>query len=356
MDTVEIEKKKVIEWLMHPSELGKEPQAIEYVRTVTSDDGRECMIFKYKKSMLSPWLLAISSESGIFSRMEKYDPKTEEKDALAMLDFLVQFWKNKAEELKDREERSKNAGRFLAFVLLKEGTWDHLQFENDFESEWGIKLSPPEDDGGDKNTMVYTLGNSENKGLLAVGMIGSPVPNGEAEYHAQFNYMWKDAQAVTATHRAHIIVTVMGFPDAEAGGIAFAKALAVLCKSDNTLGVYYNDTVVEPRFMLAASEMLRQDQFPMLCLIWFGLGRSDKGISAYTVGLTKFGKDEIEIVDCDKPAAEIRNFLLDITAYVLGEDVILHDGETIGFTNEQRLKIVKSEGVNVQGESLKILY
>ena len=45
-----------------------------------------------------------------------------------------------------------------------------------------------------------------------------------------------------------------------------------------------------------------------------------------------------------------------IAGYVVDQDVILHDGETIGFTNEQRLKIVKSAGVNVAGESLKILY
>ena len=66
--------------------------------------------------------------------------------------------------------------------------------------------------------------------------------------------------------------------------------------------------------------------------------------------------NEMEIVDTDKDIGEVRSFLINITAYVIGEDVILHDGETIGFTNEQRLKIVKSEGVNVSGDSLKILY
>ena len=83
---------------------------------------------------------------------------------------------------------------------------------------------------------------------------------------------------------------------------------------------------------------------------------SDKGVSAYTTGLRNLGKDEIEIVDVNKNPNEIRELLLNIASYVIEEDVILHAGETIGEDNTQRLRIVKSEGVNVDGESLKILY
>lgn len=36
------------------------------------------------------------------------------------------------------------------------------------------------------------------------------------------------------------------------------------------------------------------------------------------------------------------------------QDVILRDGETIGFTAEQKLPISRSQGVYVGGESLKI--
>ncbi|MCI8688454.1 MAG: DUF4261 domain-containing protein, partial [Lawsonibacter sp.] len=36
------------------------------------------------------------------------------------------------------------------------------------------------------------------------------------------------------------------------------------------------------------------------------------------------------------------------------EDVTLQDGETLGYTAEQKLHITRSEGVNVEGMSLKI--
>ena len=357
MKSVEEEKKNVIEWLKHPHELGKDPHAVEYVKTVTDEEGSECMIFKYKKDRLGHWLLAISSESGIFSHMEKYDPATDEKDAIELLGALKQFWKNKAAEIKDREERAKKAGAFLAFVLLKEAKWEPEKFEKDFEADWGTRLTAPESkDGDDRPTRVYTPEGTDDGAFFAVSLIDRCVPNEEAEYHARFNYMWRDAVAVTKTHQAHMIVTVMGHADPRASGTLFAKALATLCKWDNTIGVYYNDVVAEPRFMVAVSDLIRQDQFPLLSLVWFGLGRSEKGIDAYTCGLRKFGKDELEILNSDKDPGEIRGFLMNIAAYVIGEDVILHDGETIGVSNEQRVKIVRSEGVNVSGDSLKILY
>ena len=45
---------------------------------------------------------------------------------------------------------------------------------------------------------------------------------------------------------------------------------------------------------------------------------------------------------------------MDVTVYVISEDVVLQDGETIGFTEEQKLSITCSEGVAVDGMSLKI--
>ena len=70
MRTPEEEKLAVIEWLEHPSELGKKPFAIEFTSQFKTEDDIEYMIFKYKKSLVSPWLLAIASDSGIFSEQE----------------------------------------------------------------------------------------------------------------------------------------------------------------------------------------------------------------------------------------------------------------------------------------------
>ena len=354
MRSVFEEQVAVAQWLMHPSELGKMPKDVRFTKQFTTADGIECMIFKFKKSLLSPWLLAIASDSGIFSEQQKYNPATEIEDATKLVEFLKQYWQNKAKEQTDREEKAKGAGVFAAFALLKEATWNALEFEKAFQDEWGITLSDSE--STESGTKAYSVPELGAKAILAITLVEASVPGGEAEYNAQYNYLWKDAVQVAKSHKAHLIVSVLGADTPKGGGALFAMALSSICHNENTLGMYYNNVVVQPNYIFSGAEFLKMKQFPVLSLVWIGIVQSENGISGYTTGLTNLGKDEIEIVNVRKSPNEIRDFLQNIASYVIEEDVILHDGETIGADNTQRLKIVKSAGVNVKGESLKILY
>lgn len=357
MEKYENEKQQVVEWLMHPSELGCKPSKIEFTKEFTDEDGIVCKIFKYKKSLMSPWLLAIHSDSGVFSEMKKYDANTEIEDAKVILNFLKEYWKRMASAEEERKVKKEKDTGFQAFVLYKEPVFAPNLFEKAFSEEWGITLQ--EEDAGtnhekdsDVDARIYDVGSMR----LVLGYMGFPIPGGEAEANAQFNYMWKEAVFVTGTHKAHMIVTVMGEGSLEEKGKLYTKAVTTLCRQENTLGVYANGVVYEPKMFVAMSEIMKDGTLPIFNLVWFGLGRSEKGVSAYTCGLKSFGKDEMEILDSDRQPSELRDMLINIADYVISEDVILHDGETIGLTADQRLKITQSEGVNVEGESLKIAF
>ncbi|WMT41316.1 DUF4261 domain-containing protein [Paenibacillus sp. D2_2] len=69
-----------------------------------------------------------------------------------------------------------------------------------------------------------------------------------------------------------------------------------------------------------------------------------------------FGKSEIEIIDSQATPGDLRDFLIDISDYVVTNNVTLRDGETIGFSEEQKLAITRSEGVYVEGDTLKIKF
>ena len=101
--------------------------------------------------------------------------------------------------------------------------------------------------------------------------------------------------------------------------------------------------------------MMRDNLFPIMNLVWFGLyGGQKGGVSAYTCGMSNLGFDEIEILDSKASVGEVVDLLLNICGYIVTDDVVLHDGETIGFSPEQKLVITRSQGVAVAGESLKI--
>ena len=88
------------EWLSDSHELGKKPSKIEYTNSFEDEDGIKCLIFKYKKNILSKWLLGIVSESGTFSEMQEYNQKNEIEDAKRILERLKNYWKEMAKKIK----------------------------------------------------------------------------------------------------------------------------------------------------------------------------------------------------------------------------------------------------------------
>ena len=134
------------------------------------------------------------------------------------------------------------------------------------------------------------------------------------------------------------------------------KLVCAACRQSGTLGVYANGTVYQPEFYRSAAQPMEDGELPLPDLVWIGLYRREGGLCGYTDGLRSFGKDEIEVLDVRAEPGDLHSFLLDLAGYVVEEDVTFHDGETVGFTEEQHLPISRSAGVWHGGMTLKIPY
>lgn len=97
-DNIEKAKEELIEWLSDPDELGRKPVKIEYTNHFKDENGIECVIFKFKKSIVGKWLLGIVSESGTFSEMKEYHAKNEIDDATKILNMLKEYWKEQTRQ------------------------------------------------------------------------------------------------------------------------------------------------------------------------------------------------------------------------------------------------------------------
>ena len=230
--------------------------------------------------------------------------------------------------------------------------WDPEAFKRALRDHWGIPcMTEPEDGEDGESTLVF-----EVEGMLAaLSLYPFPVPHGEAEEAAGRCYLWPEAEAAARRHKGQLLVSVLG---REAGPWKAAalqvKLVCAACGQAGTLGVYANGTVYPPELYQEAAAPLDEGELPLLNLVWVGLYRTEEGMGAYTDGLRSFGKDELEVLDARAEPAEVRNFLLNIADYLLEEDVTLRDGETIGFSEEQRLPITRSAGVGQEGMTLKI--
>ena len=138
----------------------------------------------------------------------------------------------------------------------------------------------------------------------------------------------------------------------------YVKLVAACCRQKYATGVYTSGVVFEPRFYEGFADMIKDDELPIFNWIWFGLYRNEKGVCGYTYGMDAFGKDEIEVLDTDADPNDLRDFMASIVSYILDDDVELHDGETIGFSENDKHKITRSKGVSLPEEqmTLKISY
>ena len=256
------------------------------------------------------------------------------------------------QQVNNKDEQKDSTGSFAGFALLSEPVWDKEQFISDLKEEWDIDISEQEDN--DENDMIY----ADACGFrIVIGLIPSPVPNGEAEHFAKANYMWKDAVDTVETHKAHLLICILGDDsDVMEKGRLFVKVASAALKQENAIAFYSEGAVYEPEMYIKFSRMIKDDEIPILNLIWFGIYSDGKKAGIYTFGMRRFGKEEIEVyVDADKAdLGELRDFVLSVSVYVLDGDVTLKDGETIGFSAEQKLPITVSKGIAVDGDTIKI--
>ncbi|MBD9116956.1 MAG: DUF4253 domain-containing protein, partial [Sutterella sp.] len=247
-------------------------------------------------------------------------------------------------------------GVFLGFVLLEKAHWDKGRLIADLKAEWDIDV--PEEDKDDRkdngDSLVFEAGDM----IAAVSLMHGPVPGGEAEDNAENNYMWPDAVKAAQSHAAHIMVTVLGKEtDVRLRGQFFVKLAAACCRQPGVLGVYTSGVVFEPSFYADMAGVMKEGELPLNNWIWFGLNRREGGVCGYTYGMDVFGKEELEVLDADADPLAVREFLVSLAGYVIGSDVTLNDGETIGFSQGDRHRITRSPGVALPDQpTLKVSF
>jgi len=341
--------------LKRPNFLGKKPLKLSIAGEFDLYN-RHYYIFKFKKSLLGKWLLGfcggfegdgVGHCGHIFSPLTPYDPATAQEECIKM----IEQWKQADTESAEEKEEGSHVS-FLGFVLLDSPRFDADWFRTTLKTEWDIDCPDNavliSDDGG------ISIAHQVDGMLFSVGLMEVPVPDGEAQYWAQSN-LSEPERAIEAarSHTAHLMVAILGEGGVPAGEL-FVKIASTCLKAPNALGIYTNKTVWMPEYFATATQELKEGKIPLMAMVFVGLAQGEKGICGYTIGLRNLGREEIEIIDSQKDAQEIYTLLWDIVYYLIEQGGVLHEGETIGSTVEQKLPITLSEGVFVEGMSLKI--
>jgi len=241
---------------------------------------------------------------------------------------------------------------FVGFVLLERADFDAEKYVKDLKKDWGIDYDF--EITHDNNTII-----ADNNGMiLTVSLMPAPIPDNEAIEQAKTNYRWDGAVEAAERHKAHLLVSVINRGDMDniEGAKHYVKLLANATKQEGCLGINILGTVIHPQMYYDFAKLYDEnDDFPIENIVYIGLyGDENNTVSGYTYGLEQFGKKELEIIKSSEEAEEVYNFLASISDYIITSDVVLNDGETIGFSEEQKIQISVSEGIALDGETVKL--
>lgn len=255
-----------------------------------------------------------------------------------------------------KEPAVEHTNPLVQIVLLKNSTFSFEKLVEDFEEEWLISVKErniiKDKDGG----LLFTARISSMS--VAVKLVSTPVPRSEITELAKNNFNWPEAVAVARQHTSHLIVSVnTNRKSMEKAASLLAELCSSSLKQNTAMAVDTFYAVLSSEFYSDMAHLyIDECEFPVLNYVFVGGYSTDGGKtrSGYTYGMERFNKKEIEILNSVHSGSEIFHLLTDTVSYVLENDVTLHDGETIGFSENQCLQIRESAGVIPDGNTLKL--
>lgn len=225
----------------------------------------------------------------------------------------------------------------LAFILLTEPRLpDAYAFRATLEKRLAgrLKIDDMEADG----RQVILL--RARGGTVMVGLIDAPLPKGEFDGLCDMAWYWRQACEATAAHRAHVVANVLGTDlDALDAHLLLTDVVASLLDA-NAIASYWGASLQSRDAFLRQSQRIGRDDPPVWLWINFRLSHDmARGVSLSTQGLEDLGLREIEAKDVNRSPREVFNLLTGMAAYLVSKGPVIRDGETIGDSPRQDIRV-----------------
>jgi len=248
-------------------------------------------------------------------------------------------------------EMTENTNTIMSNILLNEmKLMDYDNIEKAILDTWDIRK---EEIDGNNQTISFKA----DSVTILVAMIPVPLPGDGLETAVEYANIWKDARSAL-NNKSHISIAVIGEKDMQDLYVEATKIAAILLKYSDSSGIFLsNQSLLLSRgFYLEEAEKMTASHLPIKLWAYIGLRQTDQGNSAYTYGLKEFGLPEIEIVNSPKPVAEVSAYLCQIAQAALLNDTSIPTIESVDLEDGTNVKLSLSNGVNVDGKTVKVNY
>lgn len=244
-------------------------------------------------------------------------------------------------------------------ILLGQPGWNAEDFIESFAEDWGENLEVmPDDPDSPESSQIFAARLAGSHAVVYISETPCLFSPEQLEEAASENYTWPEAVETVRRTRSALFIAAGGHAPAEVLAKLFVHAAATLLDMQAAIGLCDCETVFEPvAYRRMALYAAKRSRLPAMNLFWAGICRRGEGFAGWTSGLARFGHPEIEVPQADIHPRDLAEFLGNICTYILEDGAVFRPGETIGYTEEQKLPIVKAESIFFPGnEVLQILF
>lgn len=181
---------------------------------------------------------------------------------------------------------------------------------------------------------------------VGIGLIPATIPQQELEYPISTAWYWENAQQEISAHQSHYVVFVSSKTATSLKILTFlTKLVFSLSKRLDTVAIYWGQSaqVFQPSFYYANCDGFIEDDTNYPLPIWIkitGFENSDGSLYLYSKGLSAFKQRELEIISYQGSFLDGYFFLTDLANYLLINGPVIKDGDTVGESETERIKVI----------------
>lgn len=243
---------------------------------------------------------------------------------------------------KRKKQSAEGANEPIITALLIEGpTFDIDAAQRAVVAARPAGLTPSAVDTS-KGILNFKLGSE----TVFVAPMPVPYPWSDLEGPCETSWMWPSdkpaASEVRGTHSHTLVTSMMSSADPITRRVLLAHVVGALAGLPGVKGVYWPDATLvhyPPVFAEMAATGSREAP-PLLLLVDFRVFRNEDGsFGLFTTGLASLGMMEMEIAGLEMLPGELRDWAMNIALYLLDHGQPIPDGDTIGATADEQLKV-----------------
>ena len=262
----------------------------------------------------------------------------------------------------------------MGIVLLENTSFDVERFKKDLLAQWDI-VSVTSPDGMKARAAVVTedvdsveedmeeahvLVIDDYKVMIAPFPFAMPVEAVEAvEAGALRNYLFDNGLEVIMKHTGYVSIGIVeGTGNTLEESILLSKLLAVATVQTGATAIYTNGVLYEADKYYQETENLRDNVLPMVNLVWIDIDFEEDGtVSLYTSGMEEFDQLNVEFLHCPWDPERAWKYILSVANFILTSGKEINDGDSIGRTETEELRVHIDEPVHADGlQSIQIFF